>query len=83
MKYIIFKFIGAELPVIFPGDIFNHDNIKVVSEKFGDGKAISAGKCEITPDGDVRAWGDSFSLGLKSRKKDADLIKRGLRDNRD
>lgn len=78
MKYIIFKFIGAELPVIFPGDVFNHDNIKVLSAKFGDGKPVSAGKCDIVSKDEVRVYGDSFSLGLKSRKQDADLIKRSM-----
>lgn len=78
MKYIVFRFIGVELPVVFPGNVFNHDNIQVISEKFGNGKPVSAGKCEIVSKLEVRVWGDSFSLGLKSRKKDADLIKNSL-----
>lgn len=78
MKYVVFKFIGAELPVIFPGSVFNHDNIKVLSDKYGNGKPVSAGRCEILSKDEVRVWGDSFSLGLKSRTRDADLIKRSL-----
>lgn len=77
LKYVIFKFIGNELPVIFPGDVFNHDNLKVLSLRFGEGKPVSAGKCEIA-NGEVTVSGDSFSLGLKSRKQDAEIILRAL-----
>ncbi len=80
MKYIVFKFIGAELPVLFPGNIFNHDNIKVLSAKFGDGRAVSAGTCKIDSHGKVTVSGDSFSLNLKSRKKDAALIEQATKD---
>lgn len=88
MKYVIFKFLGAELPVIFPSDIFNHDNIQVISAKFGDGIPVSAGTCEIySKDGEwrmipeVSVSGDFYSLGIKSRKQDADIIKAAIKEN--
>lgn len=77
MKYVVFKFIGVEVPIIFPGNVLNHDNVKVLSDKFGNGKPISAGNCDISSNG-VRVWGDSFSLSIKSRKKDAELIKQSM-----
>lgn len=81
MKYVVFKFIGVEIPIIFPGDVLNHDNVKVLSDKFGNGKPVSAGKCDISSNS-VRVWGDSFSLGIKSRKVDAALIDKAIRGDK-
>jgi hypothetical protein len=78
MKYIVFKFLGCELPVVFDGTVFNHDNIKVVSDKYGNGVPISAGHVHIFSKEEVYVKGDSFSLNLKSRKEDAEIIKRML-----
>jgi len=78
MKYVMFQFLGVDVPVIAPGDIVNHDNIKLWS-KHGNGVPVSAGFVRIMSRDEVYVTGDSFGLKLKSRPEDADIIKRFLK----
>ena len=80
MKYVIFEFLGVEIPVIFPSDILNHCDVELTAKMFdgSKGKPVSAGTCNIMAKDEVYVSGDSFSLGIKSRKEDAEIIKNAL-----
>jgi hypothetical protein len=79
MKYIVFEFNGVETAILLEADILNHNWVKIVCAKYGDGKPISAGTCNIFSKDEVYVTGDSFTLKLKSRPEDAETIKRMLR----
>ena len=82
MKYVIVKTANFETAIIFD-TIIQHCDVT-------DQKVISAGFCAFSFDetlegpycsvGDwsVSVYGESISLGVKSRKKDADIIKKAL-----
>ena len=73
MKYVVVVKMGLEVPILLPACV-SHDTIK---------GAVSAGFVDLVPLGSdvmlVNAYGESFSLGKKSRgEKDAELICRML-----
>lgn len=86
MKYEIYELNGLEFPVIHPNMAphFNAD--------FNHARIVAAGECSFQAtheDGDcnvyhndaieVSCWGESISLGVKSRgQRDENLIKRML-----
>lgn len=85
LKYVIVETMGGELPIIFNNIL---DHAAVVPNN---STPISAGYCEIWPvegvappaDGnylelEVRCFGQSTTLKLKSRPEDAEIIEREL-----
>ena len=76
MKYIVVKDeFGTEQPIV-SSEILSHKNI-------AQGRSvISADFCKFYPEGDkitASVWGDSFTLKVKSRPEDAELIERMMR----
>jgi hypothetical protein len=70
-KYIIFERKGLQYPVLFPNHYVQHKEIQTCD------KVVSAGFFAIN-EGDVFVSGNSVSLGVNSRKEDAELIKKQL-----
>jgi hypothetical protein len=75
MQYIIVERLGLEIPFMFP-TILNHDDF---AEMVNASKVISAGFVTLNIDNQLRASGDSFSLGIKSRPEDSGLIEKFLK----
>jgi hypothetical protein len=71
-KYVIIKQGNFELPFVF-SDVCNHSEIA----DFIPGQVISAGFCCVADDKYI-CFGESISLGLKSRAKDSDVLNRFL-----
>lgn len=78
-KYVIIEERGLELPIVFSAVLTHKDRVKETD------KVISAGFCSCSPFrgslSDAIAWtvwGESISLGVKSRPEDADRIQRYL-----
>ncbi len=73
-KYIVAEIVSGgvamETPIIFPSFIAHSDIARNLH------KVISAGFVQFTPEGGscVEAFGESVSLNIKSRPKDARLI---------
>jgi hypothetical protein len=76
MKYIIVERDGLKWPIIFPS-IFDH--IAMASTELVKGYRIVSAGFVINIDNEVRASGDSFSLGIKSRPEDSELIQEHLK----
>ncbi len=75
MKYIIFDQNGLELPVVFP-EMIGHDSMKNV---FGNCPVVSAGFCRFHAQDVgvvIACWGESVSLGVKSRLEDSEVLSR-------
>jgi hypothetical protein len=71
-KYIIVSQHDLEVPVVFC-PLFNHKDVKVW------GNVVSAGFCNKDPlTGKLQAFGESVSLGIKSRSEDTDILNRYL-----
>ena len=74
MKYIIFEDDGLEFPVIFPA-VAQHNSIIAHSKWGGKLTPVSAGFVALDFNAkDIFAYGDSFSLKLKSRPVDSAII---------
>jgi hypothetical protein len=74
-KYVVVEHNLLELAVVF-NKIFNHSDFDHL------GKILGAGQCFIADNGEVTCYGNSITLGIKSREKlDADAIKRSFRDD--
>jgi hypothetical protein len=75
MKYIIFEMDGIDSPVIFPPWVHH----KTIAHNLS-GKVISAGFIRMGEgSGRLYVWGQSKSLGVKSRPvADLDIILRAL-----
>lgn len=72
-KYIIVDKEGIEIPIVF-SSLLLHNNVALALGY----KVVSAGLCEIMNDS-YNTFGESFSLGVKSRgKEDADILNRHL-----
>lgn len=69
MKYVVLQTPDGETPVIFPEDMY-HDQIE---EALGHQEVIAAGLVDLK-DGKVRCYGESFSLGIKSRGEDDQVL---------
>ena len=76
MKYIIVESkLNGEYPVLFPEHIKHSD----MAQRFQHNKIVSAGKVLFNGnEKDIVVFGNSISLGLKSKPEDTDLIRRGL-----
>jgi len=80
VKYII---IDECFPVLFSYGI-THSDVNIFP-RFGNGKITSAGFCSINSCNDfedgkrtvnVTVWGESVSLGIKSKPQDAEIIRK-------
>ena len=71
-KYIIIDSDFGELPIVF-SELFKHSDMKAIQ-----GKIVSAGFCFIDHNGQYSCYGDSVSLGLKSREEDATILNKML-----
>ena len=87
-KYIVMDLDGMEVAHVFPDCIQHKDAVRLraVTPVFHDangdgGKApppvVSAGLFEIV-NGALRVWGESVSLGIKSRSTDGEVILQSL-----
>lgn len=78
MKYIVVAHEGLELPILFP-NVITH--IKMWSlVKVGNDTVVSAGFVRQVLDGEIRAHGESESIGIKSRpQEDSELITKFLK----
>jgi hypothetical protein len=73
-KYVIVEHedMGIPIPVLLPS-VLEH---KMAARAGRQGKAISAGFCAIdTATGVISVWGESVSLGIKSRPEDAEALR--------
>ena len=73
LKYIIVlskDFLQNESVIVFDS-LLNHKDVA------GTHQVVSAGFCRIKyrDEVDVEVWGESVTLGIKSRKEDAEIIK--------
>lgn len=77
-KYIIIEILGQVTPFLFP-ETLSHSN---VAYSIGLGsKPISAGFWTVRPNEDgngvrYEVYGESFTLNLKSRKEDSEILNR-------
>ena len=69
MKYVMFEAGGLEYPVLFP-DFIKHNDIR---QSIGH-EVISAGFVSVGSDGNLTAYGESVSLGKKSRPEDSKIL---------
>ena len=70
-KYIVFRTEGMETPILFPATLQHWD----VAEKFSKWESLSAGFVgRNESSGEIRAFGESLTLGIKSRPEDTALI---------
>ena len=79
MKYIIFKQLNEEFPVLFPSTIKHSDMNKAVKQACFNPQAVSAGF--VMPDYDndcVRCFGDSMTLNLPARSQDTQIVNKYL-----
>ena len=79
MKYIMFED-GSQLPhpVLF-SDLIDHSTMsEMVQSKKAYLNPVSAGKVNQDDAGEIYAGGSSFTLDLKSRKEDTEVIRRSL-----
>ena len=79
MKYIIIERNGLEVPILF-ADFEDHN--KIAEALGGVNKITGAGFCQFIS-GDnykalVKCYGESFTLGIKSKPEDEILINRML-----
>lgn len=79
LKYLIIRkqehgMLPEEHAIIFPSELIHKDVARC--HRAGRHAVIAAGFCEIFPN--VKAWGESESLGMKGRPEDAAIIKRSL-----
>lgn len=69
-KYVIYEF----FPYTFPGQV-NHrlfaDNLNMIRRRIE-----SAGFVALLPDGSFHCFGESESLGIKSRPEDSEIFNR-------
>ncbi len=76
MKYITVEYGGVPAAIVFP-DVVLHahalDLTKLTSAK-NPGKILGAGFWRPGDDGEVRTWGESNSLQIRSRREDAEII---------
>lgn len=70
-KYII---LDERLPIIFP-EMMTHAD---VAQALGHHRVTSAGFVNINKEGKYNAYGESFSLSIKSTPEDSALINRAL-----
>ena len=78
-KYIIIMISGIETPILFP-ETMNHSDV-ARGLCFGSvDNVVSAGfwNTTVTTDGYVEyhAWGDSYTLKMKSREEDSAILNR-------
>ena len=71
MKYIVFKHLGDEVPVLF-SDIIQHRSMAAIMG-LTDKQLISAGFVAKTR-GEIDAFGESYTLNLQSRPEDTRII---------
>lgn len=80
-KYVVFDCDGTESVVLFPTCI-THNEIVLTSSETGLCPPVAAGFFYIGLGNKVHVEGDSRSLSVKSRPKDAELIKNVLWPNK-
>lgn len=78
-KYIIINISGLETPILFPENMNHSDVARAIG--FGSiDNVVSAGfwNTTTTTDGYVEyhAWGDSYTLQIKSREEDSAILNR-------
>lgn len=78
LKYIIYRHINEDVPVIFPSNIV-HEHLMVHSTLEGRSWPVSAGFCHVEGDEGFRCYGESTSLKLKSREEDAAILNESFR----
>lgn len=71
MKYVIKREQGIEVPIVF-SSLITHSSI------CNRGSIVSAGFCVIDGYDRTQCYGESTSLGLKSRPEDTSILKRNL-----
>ena len=72
MKYVMYDRNGIDTPILFP-PMIKHDNLAMMVVPSG--KLISAGFVMQVDEGRIEAYGESKSLGLKSRgREDSKII---------
>jgi len=77
MKYVIFELGDIENPIIIPYEsCLEHADVSIQNRMGIEGKVVSAGFVGFGNKG-ITCWGESISLGVKSRQEeDAELINR-------
>lgn len=75
-KYIIIKVLGQETPILFP-ETMSHSTVAYTIGLGTD--PVSAGFWNVVPNDDgngiqYKAYGESFTLNIKSRKEDSEIL---------
>jgi len=76
-KYIIVANSTIELPYVFP-ELVKHSDLARLVTKDTTLTVVGAGFCHVSNTGSYECYGDSSSLGVKSREEDSDLLNRML-----
>jgi hypothetical protein len=75
MKYIIFKQLNEEFPVLFPSTIQHFAMEQAVTRQVPATRAISAGFVRTDYANDCfKCYGDSMTLNLPSRTEDSAIV---------
>lgn len=76
-KYIIIKADGFEQPIVFP-ELMQHTAVAHMMTNGDKERVVSAGFCVVNEDGKYSCYGESWSLGIKSREGDSRVLTRML-----
>jgi hypothetical protein len=79
MKYIIFKQINEEMPVIFPSALKHSDVAEAMEKATYGARPVSAGFIMTNYSrGILKCYGDSMTLNLPAREIDTNIVNKFL-----